>query len=111
MAKAEGRIEGFAEDLGRLLGTAEAKAKGWLGQRQSIAKQLTQIRDTASELLQQMTGGGARVAAAVRRGRVALGRPKGSVKKKRTMSAKARKAISLAQKKRWAERKAGAREK
>ena len=41
------KIEDFAEDLGRLLGTAQAKAQGWLGQRQNVAKQLEQIRDTA----------------------------------------------------------------
>ena len=27
----EEKIEGFAEDLGRLLGTAQAKASSWLG--------------------------------------------------------------------------------
>jgi hypothetical protein len=39
-----------------LPGTARAKAEGWLGQRQSIAEQLTNIRDTAADLLQQLTG-------------------------------------------------------
>ena len=41
----------FAEDLGKLLGTAEAKASSWLDQRKSIASQLAQIRDTASHYL------------------------------------------------------------
>lgn len=50
----EQSIEGFAEDLGRLLGTARARADNWLGQRQNIAKQLTDIRDTASDLLTQL---------------------------------------------------------
>ena len=49
-------IESFAEDLGRLLGTARAKAESWLGQRQNVAKQLEQIRDTAAGLLSQLTG-------------------------------------------------------
>jgi hypothetical protein len=105
-------VEGFAEDLGRLLGTARAKAEGWIGQRQNVAKQLTDIRDTAADLLQQITGGGARMAAAV--GRARQGRPKASQqpgeyapapqgkRKRRKLSAKARRAISLAQKKRWA---------
>ena len=43
---ASSKIEDFAEDLGRLLGTARAKAEGWLGQRQNVAKQLEQIGDT-----------------------------------------------------------------
>ena len=88
-------IGGFAEDLGRLLGSAQSKAEGWLGQRQLIAKQLVQIRDTASELLSQMTGGGAgRRPAAARAGDQAV--------RKRKLSPAARKAISDAQKRRWA---------
>src|SRR5262245_38956998 len=89
-------IEGFAEDLGRLLGTAQSKAEGWLGQRHLIAKQLEQIRDTASGLLSQLTGG-------VRAGRRAA-RSAGKVRvvRKRNLSPAARKAISDAQKRRWA---------
>jgi hypothetical protein len=49
----EEKIEGFAEDLGRLLGTAQAKASSWLEQRKNIADQLTQIRDTANDYLQR----------------------------------------------------------
>ena len=112
MAKTKGteqKIEEFAEDLGRLLGTARAKAEGWLGQRQNIAKQLAGIRDTAADLLQQLAGSGARVAAAVRRGR--RGRPPGKSRGRRKMSAKARKAISEAQKRRWAAQKAAEKKK
>src|SRR6266516_4748729 len=117
--RVEGAIGGFAEDLGRLLGPARNKAEGWLGQRQAIVKQLTQLRDEASGLLNQL---GDQAAAAGKRGRRVAdsfveglqkrglrrpagsknkrgpGRPKGSGKKKRTMSAKARAAISTAQK-------------
>lgn len=106
-ADSQSRIEGFAEDLGRVLGTARAKAEGWLGQRQNVAKQLEQIRDTATELLGQLAG---RV---TRRGRKQA--PRGPGKKamgpratgsgafpRRKLSAKAREAISRAQKKRWA---------
>jgi hypothetical protein len=64
----EKAIETFAEDLGSVLGTTRAKAENWLSQRQNVAKQLEQIRDTASELLNQLTGTGARLAAAVGRG-------------------------------------------
>ena len=97
-------MEGFAEDLGRLLGTARAKAQGWLGQRQMVAKQLEQIRDTAAGLLNQLTGGPERR----RPGRARTPQPvvpMGTLPEKRPrrkLSAKARKAISDAQKKRWA---------
>jgi ribosomal protein S5 len=117
---AEARIEGFAEDLGNMLGTARAKAENWMGQRQTIVKSLTELRDTASKLLTDLGHQAERMA---RRGRLAgsrtlgvvkrgPGRPAGSgKKKKRKMSAAARKAISDAQKKRWAAQKAAAKSK
>ena len=117
------KIEDFAEDLGKMLGSARAKAEGWLSQRQAIAKNLTELRDTASQLLSEL---GHRAERVVRRGRKAgraaaaqvgvirrgPGRPPGSGrKKKRTMSAAARAAISRAQKARWAKLKAGEKKK
>lgn len=86
-SSSEQKIEAFAEDLGRILGTARAKADSWLGQRQAIVKQLTQLRDEASSLLNQL--GHQAVAAGQRGRRVAdsfvagyqkrgPGRPKGS---------------------------------
>jgi hypothetical protein len=101
----------FAEDLGRLLGTARAKADNWLGQRQAVAKQLTAIRDTASSLLNQLGDLAAR-----RRKKRGPGRPRKAMGPRatasgayprRTLSAKAREAISRAQKKRWAKVKRG----
>ena len=126
-SSSEQKIEAFAEDLGRILGTARAKADSWLGQRQAIVKQLTQLRDEASSLLNQL---GHQAAAAGRRGRRVAdsfvagyqkrgpGRPKGSKNKRgiiivsgkrrrRKMSAAARAKISAAQKARWAKQKAG----
>jgi hypothetical protein len=113
------KIEGFAEDLGRLLGTARAKAEGWLGQRQTIVKNLTQLRDTANKLLSDL--GHEAQAMVRRRGRPAgggsmgtampgPGRPAGT-RKRRKMSAAARKKISDAQKARWAKQKAGEKKK
>ena len=116
-AAAEHKIEEFAEDLGRLLGTARAKAEGWIGQRQTVAKHLEDIRDTATELLKKLGGswgsstpdgdsdgtrrtGRPRNGAAAEQSDVVTGGPK-----KRTMSAAARKAISDAQKARWARQK------
>src|SRR6266487_5784960 len=125
--RVEGAIGGFAEDLGRLLGQARNKAEGWLGQRQAIVKQLTQLRDEASSLLNQL---GHRATAAGKRGRRVAdsfvegfqkrgpGRPKGPKNRKgitivggkrrrRKMSKAARAKISAAQKARWAKQKAG----
>jgi hypothetical protein len=110
---AEEKIEEFAEDLGRLLGSARAKAEGWLGQRREITKHLEEIRDTASGLLSELTRGGSTAGAGRRPGRPARsrtaahagrgpGRPAGSGVKKRTMSAEARARIAAAQKARWA---------
>jgi hypothetical protein len=104
-SKASGhKIEDFAEDLGRLLGNAQAKAQGWMGQRQAIAKHLAEIRDTASTLLADL---GQQTQRGLRRGKRAYVTAATTVtsvspQKKRKLSAKARKAISDAQKKRWA---------
>ncbi len=99
----EKALEGFAEDLGRLLGTAQAKAQSWIGQRRTIAKQLQEIRDTASRLLAEL----ANASMAKRRGRRSVtaaldGVVANVLRRKRKLSAKARKAISDAQKRRWA---------
>lgn len=121
VAAAEHKIEDFAADLGKMLGQARTKAEGWLGQRQAIVKNLAALRDEATKLLADLghdaavAGGSGRKAitkavAGFKRG---PGRPAGSknativeVKKKRTISVKARKAISVAQKKRWAAQRA-----
>jgi hypothetical protein len=118
MALNENKIEDFAEELGKLLGSARSKAEGWLGQRQQITKALQGIRDEATSLLSQL--GHQAEAIVRRRGRAASnnagaarrgpGRPKGSgVRKRRKMSAAARAKISAAQKARWAKQKAGER--
>jgi hypothetical protein len=118
VATSESKIEEFADDLGTLLGTAQAKAQGWLGQRTQIAKTLEGVRDTASRLLADL-GHEAQRAVRGRRGRPPgsgtskrePGRPKGSGRKRRKMSAEARAKISAAQKARWARQKAGERKK
>lgn len=120
----EGRMIDFAEDLGAMLGTAQKKAATWLEQRSTLADQLTKIRDTANEMLGQLTEGGANMAGAVRRGRARVmktahgmgmrrgpGRPKGSTNKTRkgvrTVSEETRRKMAEAARRRWAERKAG----
>lgn len=113
-ARTESAVVEFAEDLGRLLGTAQAKADGWLNQRKSVADQLAQIRDTATRYLQQLTGSGNADTAAPARAR--RGRPPGSksktagarrggARKRRTLSPEAREKIAAAQRARWAKQK------
>ena len=111
LGRAEDKIVDFAEDLGRLLGTAQRKASEWMGQRQSVVQQLHEIRSTADELLRQLTDRALAVAGAGGRKR---GRPSGSTSaqparrgrppgaKKRTMSPEARERIAAAQRRRWA---------
>jgi hypothetical protein len=45
----------LAEQLGRLVGTAQARTDGWLD-RQALNDQLTRIRDGASGLIGQLAG-------------------------------------------------------
>ena len=116
IAAAEHKIEDFAEDLGKMLGHARSKAEGWLGQRQAIVKNLTQLRDEATMLLSQL--GHDASSAATRGVRILRGRPpagralvvnklrEAPVRKRRRMSKAARAKISAAQKKRWAKVKA-----
>ena len=119
----EHKLEGFAEDLGTLLASATNKAEGWLGQRKAIVKHLTEVRDTAAKLLNDLGHQASTAVAAGKRGYIRRGKPaaraivhklrgmatetEAIVRPRRKMSAKARKAISMAQKKRWALQKAG----
>jgi len=127
----ESKLEGFAEDLGRLLGTAQVKAESWIGQRKAITDQLTQIRDAAQRWISELSGGGTD-AGVQRRGprrpaasSKVLERPKrrpgrppaaagasatqGGGLKKRTISPEGRERIAAAQRLRWARQKKAAR--
>jgi hypothetical protein len=61
----ENRMLAFAEQLGRFVGTVQAKAEGWLD-RDALSAQISTVRDSASELLNQLGGGVAKAAAASR---------------------------------------------
>jgi hypothetical protein len=50
----EQQVIAIAEQLGRLAGTAQAKADGWLDQP-AFQSQLTRIRDRAADLLGRLT--------------------------------------------------------
>jgi hypothetical protein len=102
IAEVETQAEAFAEDLGRLLGTARAKADSWIGQRTEITKTLSEIRDTATKLLSDLGHQAERVVRRGRQTRAEVLAPPPTKKQRRKLSAKARKAIAAAQKKRWA---------
>ena len=58
----EQRMVAFAEQLGRIVGTVQAKTEGWLD-REALNAQISTIRDSASDLLAQLGGGMAKAAA------------------------------------------------
>jgi hypothetical protein len=96
------QIGEFTGDLGRLLTDARNRAEGWLSQRESIGKDLEDIRDAANALLEQL----GRSTAGVRRGRARTAAGDGgegqTLRKRRKLSAAGRAAIVAAQKARWA---------
>src|SRR5437899_3206822 len=49
----EERVVAFAEELGRIVGTFQARAEGWMD-REALTKQLASVRDGAAELLEQL---------------------------------------------------------
>ena len=51
----EQRMTAFAEQLGRIVGTIQAKADGWLD-GEALPKQIATVRDEAAHLLDQLTG-------------------------------------------------------
>ena len=52
----EQRVVAFAEQLGRIAGTVQAKAEGWMD-RETLNKQIASVRDSAADLLKQLAGG------------------------------------------------------
>jgi hypothetical protein len=51
----EQKVVALAEQVGRLIGTVQAKAEGWMDGK-SLEDQLTTIRESAGELLSQLKG-------------------------------------------------------
>jgi hypothetical protein len=49
----EQQVVAFAEQLGRIVGTVQAKAEGWLD-REALKEQISRVRDSASALLEQL---------------------------------------------------------
>jgi hypothetical protein len=112
--RAESTLDGFADDLSRLLAGTRMKAEAWLGERRSIAEHLTEIRDAADRWISQLTTSHKAGGRPRRRLASSAGGPSPSSKKRapahrktRTMSAEARAKIGAAQRARWAKQKAG----
>jgi hypothetical protein len=51
----EQRVVAFAEQLGRMVGTVQAKAEGWMD-RDVLNAQVRGVRDSAADLLKQLAG-------------------------------------------------------
>ena len=56
----EQRVVAFAEQLGRIAGTVQAKAEGWMD-RDALSRQIESVRDGAADLLEQLAGRTAKV--------------------------------------------------
>jgi hypothetical protein len=52
----EQRLVAFAEQLGRMVGTIQTKAEGWMD-REMLNKQIAGVRDSAADLLDHLAGG------------------------------------------------------
>ena len=52
----EQRVVAFAEQLGRIAGTVQAKAEGWMD-RDALKAQIASVRDGAADLLEQLADG------------------------------------------------------
>ena len=52
----EHRVAAFAEQLGRVVGTIQARTDGWRD-RKALSRQIGQVRDRAAQLLEQLAGG------------------------------------------------------
>jgi hypothetical protein len=59
----EQRVIAFAEQLGRIVGTVQAKAEGWMD-REALNKQIAGVRDGAADLLEQLSDGVTKVTGA-----------------------------------------------
>ena len=52
----EQRVVTFAEQLGRVVETVQAKAEGWMD-RERLYEQIARVRDGAADLLEELAGG------------------------------------------------------
>jgi hypothetical protein len=55
----EQRVVAFAEQIGRIAGTIQARAGAWMD-REQLKEQIASVRDGAAHLLEQLAGGARR---------------------------------------------------
>jgi hypothetical protein len=72
----EQRVVAFAEQIGRIAGTLQAKAEGWMD-REALTRQIASVRDGAAQLLEQLAGGAAKAPARERAVAAPLGKTRG----------------------------------
>jgi hypothetical protein len=72
----EQRVVAFAEELGRIAGTFQAKAEGWMD-REALTRQIARVRDGAAELLEQLAVGATKPSTRVPAAGAAHGNTKG----------------------------------
>jgi hypothetical protein len=71
----EQRVVAFAEQLGRIAGTFQARAEGWMD-REALKKQIASVRDGAADLLEQLAGDATKALQKKPAASAALGRAK-----------------------------------
>lgn len=72
----EQRVLAFADELGRIAGTFQARAERWMD-REALIKQIASVRDGAAELLDQLAGGATKPSTAVPAAAGTLGNTRG----------------------------------
>jgi hypothetical protein len=71
----EQRVVAFAEQLGRIAGTLQAKAEGWMD-RETLNTQIAGVRDGAADLLKQLAAGATKASKKKPAAAAARGEPK-----------------------------------
>jgi hypothetical protein len=75
----EQRVVAFAEQLGRIVGTVQARAEGWMD-REALNQQIASVRDSAAELLDQLADGVTNAAKPAKKAATTAAAPKPSGK-------------------------------
>jgi hypothetical protein len=75
----EQRVVAFAEQLGRIVGTVQARAEGWMD-RDALHQQIASVRDSAAELLDQLADGVTNAAKTAKKAVTTAAAPKASSK-------------------------------
>lgn len=55
MDSVEQRVVALAEQVGRIVGTVQAKAEGWFD-RQALSEQFASVRDSAADMVKHLAG-------------------------------------------------------